>query len=46
MPCALDPGKAVGEAVHVLKGDERGLRLRVPRRLVAHPKCSVKTKSF
>ena len=46
MSRALDPGKAVGEAVHVLKGDQRGLLLLVPRRLVTWPKCSVKTKSF
>ena len=37
MSCSLDPGKTVGEAVHVLKGDERGLLLLIPLRLVAKP---------
>ena len=46
MSKALDPGEAVSEAVHVLKGDQRESLLPVPLRLVSRSKCSVKTKSF
>ena len=47
MSKALDPGEAVGEAVHVLKGDQRASRLLVPSRLVSRSNCKcVKTNHF
>ena len=47
MSKALDPGEAVSEAVHVLKGDQRASCLLVPSRLVSRSNCScVKTNSF
>ena len=46
MSRAFDPGKAVGEAVHIFKGDQRAPLLLVPRGLVSRAKYSIKTISF
>ena len=46
MSRALDPGEAVSEAVHVLKGDQRESLLLVPLWRVTKSKCSVKSNHF